>query len=30
VEGGDLSKASAPLALKNGATEKAVRLRNIS
>ncbi len=30
VEGGDLSKAAAPVAYKNGATEKAVTLRNIS
>jgi hypothetical protein len=30
VEGGDLSKASAPLAVKSGATEGAVKLRNIS
>ena len=28
VEGGDLSKAATPIAFKNGASEKAVRLRN--
>ena len=27
VEGGDLSKASSPVAYKNGATERAARLR---
>lgn len=30
VEGGDLSKAASPIVYKNGATEKAVKLRNIS
>jgi Glycosyl hydrolases family 28 len=29
VEGGDLSKASSPVAFKNGASEKAVKLRNV-
>jgi hypothetical protein len=29
VEGGDLSKAAEPVAFKNGATDKAVKLRNV-
>ena len=30
IEGGDLSKASSPVAFKNGSTEKSVKLRNVS
>ncbi len=30
IDGGDLSKASTPVAFKSGATEKAVKMRNIS
>jgi hypothetical protein len=30
VEGGDLSRASSPVAFKSGATENAVRLRNVT
>jgi hypothetical protein len=30
IDGGDLSKASAPLAFKNGATDAAVKVRNVS
>jgi len=30
VEGGDLSKTTAPVAFRNGASEKSVTLRNVS